>query len=460
MNTSLATSAPRRVSIPYAPRPQQALFHELAARFNVGVCHRRMGKTVMAVNEIIKRLIQCPHKNPQAFYIAPTYAQAKRVAFDYFKEYAGVLPDFKVNEAELRIEFTVSSGRARIYLAGGDAVDSLRGIYADFAVLDEYANMNRRLLPEVIRPALADRSGGYLIIGTPAGHDAFHEVYESHARKMKAGDAGYFTMLMPASETGVLPDEELQALRESMSPEEYAQELECNFDAAIRGAYYAKALELIRLKGRVKDIGHDPALPVHTGWDLGMSDSTAVWFLQQAPGREIRVIDYYEASGEPLSHYVSMLQRREYVYGKHYFPHDVMVQDLSSGHSRYEILQRLGIRPSVVAKLPVKDGIEAVRVLLPRCWFDDSPDVRNGLDKLGRYRAQWDPRGNRWRTQPVHDETSHSADAFRTIAVGMRDGSPDDLATIARKNRLLGEGGGAAVITDYNEFDHGGPVYV
>lgn len=439
----------KHIVIPYAPRPLQAEFHRNAKRWNVAICHRRYGKTVLAVCELIRRLLECPHKNPQGAYIANTYSQAKRVAWEYLKEYCGVLPGYRANEAELRIEFDCAGGRAKIYCLGAENYNNLRGLYLDFTVLDEYAQMPSPLLPEVIRPALADRKGGYLIIGTPKGHNILFEAYEQARKEMEAGSGDHYAVLHRASETGILDEDELKALRSSMSEAEYAQELECSFDAAIRGAYYAEILSKMRDQGRFKVVPHDPALRVSTGWDLGMSDSTAIVFVQQAPGGEVRVIDYYEASGEPLSHYVQVLQAKEYVYDRHYLPHDVMVTDMSSGKSRYEMLSRMGLRPTVAAKLPVKDGIEAVRVLLPRCWFDDGDGVSRLVEALTHYRAQWDEKGSRFRTSPVHDQYSHGADAMRTLAVGLRE-SRDDLSAVASSNRMAG--GGRAVVTDYNEF--------
>jgi hypothetical protein len=246
------------------------------------------------------------------------------------------------------------------------------------------------------------------------GRNALWQLYE----RAKTAP-GWRAALYRASATGVLPKEELAAARAVMSAEEYAQEFECSFDAAIRGAYYGALIAQAEAENRIGAVPHDPRLVVHTAWDLGVGDATAIWFCQRHR-REIRLIDYYEASGAGLDHYAQVLHAKGYAYGEHVLPHDANVTELGSGKTRVETLIGLGIRPRVLGQHKVPDGINAVRRLLPRCWFDAAACAR-GLEALRHYRCEWDERRQTFREQPLHDWSSHAADAFRYLAMGLRE---------------------------------------
>jgi hypothetical protein len=188
------------------------------------------------------------------------------------------------------------------------------------------------------------------------------------------------------------------------------------FEASIEGAYYAQQIAKAELDGRIDRVPYEPQLPVETWWDLGINDSTSIWFVQRH-GREIRVIDHYANSGEGLAHYAGVLNSKGYVYGRHIGPHDIEVRELGTGKSRREVAEGLGIRPLVTAPaLPVVDGIEAVRNMMARCWFDKEK-CADGLKSLRTYRKEWDADRGVWKSQPRHDGASHDADAFRTGAV-------------------------------------------
>jgi len=163
-------------------------------------------------------------------------------------------------------------------------------------------------------------------------------------------------------------------------------------------------------------------LPVHTAWDLGMSDSTVIWFVQVV-NREYRVIDCLKGEGVGLDWYARELQNRQYVYGTHYLPHDVEVRELGTGKSRAEVLSALGIRSTVVPAMSVADGIQAVRMLLPLCWFD-AEKCREGVEALRMYRREYDEKRQEFRVNPYHDWTSHYADAFRYFAMGHKERAP------------------------------------
>jgi hypothetical protein len=216
-----------------------------------------------------------------------------------------------------------------------------------------------------------------------------------------------------------MADEDRKA---GMSDEMIRQEYYCSFDAAMVGSYYGKLLE--EGADRVKDVSYDPILPVHTAWDLGVHDSTVVWFFQAA-GPEIRVIDYYENNGHDLTHYAKVLDAKPYKYGDHLLPHDAKVRELGTAgaRSRIETLQSLGMRTArVVGDSRVEDGINAVRTLIPRCWFDKTK-CELGLKALRHYHREWDEERKTFAQRPFHDWASHAADAFRYLAVGF-DGLP------------------------------------
>lgn len=404
-----------RLTIPYKPREAFKPYHARKQRFACNVVHRRGGKTVAAVNDLIREAVTCGRDKPRVWYVAPTYGQAKRVAWDYAKHYAGPVTEGKPNETELRVELL---GGGRLQLAGADNVDSLRGIYADAVVLDEFAFMSGEVWHKVIRPALSDREGKATFISSVNGRNDFWKLY----RDALENPAEWFSMNLRASQSGILPEEELAALRRQMPEADYEQEYENNFDVATKGSYYGALIAKAESEGRICSVPVDGAALVDTAWDLGVGDATAIWFLQ-AVGRELHAIDYHEASGQPLSYYAAVLKAKGYHYGDHHLPHDAEARELGTGKSRVEILRSLGINPRVAPRQSVDDGIAAVRVLLPRVWFDKTR-CADGIEKLRLYRAEYDEKRQVLSTRPLHDSASHAADALRTFAVSFQDRRP------------------------------------
>jgi hypothetical protein len=250
-----------------------------------------------------------------------------------------------------------------------------------------------------------------VFIGTPRGRNAFFELW-----RRSQTEEGWFSMMLKASQSGLIPDSELQLARRDLTEEQYAQEFECSFDAAVVGAYYGKLMARAEAERRVAGVPYDPSAPVWTAWDLGIRDATAIWFAQVI-GREIRIIDYYEASGVDLGHYVREINARPYAYAGHIVPHDAQAKELGTGKSRLEVMESLGLRPITLAPLHrVEDGINAVRMFLPKCWFDARKCAR-GIDALKLYRAEYDDKLQALRPHPVHDWTSHAADSFRYLAL-------------------------------------------
>jgi hypothetical protein len=419
----------------YVPRKHQAEIEADLARFSVLVCHRRFGKTVLSVNRLINAARSTDRTDWRGAYIAPLYRQAKTVVWDELKRYCGLGTDdciVKFHEIELRADF---ENGARIRLFGANNPDSLRGMYLDAVVFDEVAQMPHRVWAEVIRPALSDRKGWAMFIGTPRGKNALYEIWENATK-----DPDWFAAMYRASETGIVDQDELDANARDMSPEEYEQEFECSFTAAIRGAYFGALMSEADKEKRITAVPHDPSLPVHTAWDLCMSDSTSIWFVQARPGGTFGVVDYYEANGEGLDHYAKVLDDKGYKYGTHIAPHDIRVRELGTGKSRLEVSRNLGIRFDIAANIPIQDGINAIRTTLPKCWFD-ADKCALGIEALRHYRRRFNDRTATLSAHAVHDWTSHAVDAFRYFAVGFR--QPENGVRPARS------------INDYNPFGRG-----
>lgn len=404
--------ATQRIVIPYSPRKQFVPFHMRTQRWAIIVAHRRAGKTVACVNELIRGALTCTNKRPMFGYIAPLLKQAKSVAWEYLKEFALVVPGAEANETELRVDFP-NGGRVRLF--GADNPDSLRGLYFDGVTLDEAADMPASLYGKVIRPALSDRKGWCVWIGSTKGYNEFHDQWERSANQ-----ADWFRLMLKASETRLIEPAELDDARKQMSPAEYEQEYECSFEAAITGSFYGEEIRRLSTEGRLMPLPIERSLPVHTSWDLGFTDSTAIWFIQIS-GREIRLVDYYEASGVALDHYVTYLNdwraKHGTTWGSHYLPHDVQQHELSTGKSRLQTLFGLGLTATVVDMHHVMDGINAVRRMFERTVIDPERCQR-GLEALRNYRRDWDDKNRVFRPKPLHDWTTHGSDSLRYFAAG------------------------------------------
>lgn len=416
----------RAITIPYTPRPLQQEFHDVFERVHPRAsllcCHRRFGKSVMTVNALIKAALTCNLPSPRFAFIAPFLKQAKDIAWDYVHQFAGVVPRAQFNESELRVDFP---GDRRVRLYGADNPDSIQGIYLDGVVMDEYQLTSPRLFGQIVRPMLADRRGWVIFAGKPMGRNHFYDLF----RAMQSSPAR-LVRLYRASETGVLSQDELEDMRigpPPMTEDQYAQELECSWEAAIEGAYYAREMEAARASGRITSLTWEPTIPVDTWWDLGYSDATAI-ICGQRVGRELHILDYIEATGQGLAYYARELHRRPYLYGRHYLPHDAgRAQQALEGKTLADQAQALGIRPvSVLAPADVLAGINQARLTFPRCWFDAQKCDRL-IEALAQYRAAAAPRMAHdiahptFKREPLHDWSSHAADAFRYMAVSLRD---------------------------------------
>jgi hypothetical protein len=395
-------------SVDYTPRQYFLPYHERGKRWACIVAHRRAGKTVATVFDLLTCALGTRKTNARYAYIAPYYAQAKQVAWDYLKRFSEPVAA-RTLESELAVDLR---NGARVRLFGADNPDALRGIYLDGVVLDEYGDQRPTVWGEIIRPLLADRKGWATFIGTPKGKNHFFDI-----REQARSSDDWLYLELKASTTNALAADELADARKTMTNAQYQQEFECAFDVPALGAVYADEYQAAKDSGRFSRVPYDPALPVSTFWDIGIGDSTAIWFAQQLRG-EVRLIDYYEANAQPLNHYVSVLAARGYVYADDWLPHDAQAKELTSGKSAQEVLSALGRKVRIAPKLGLEDGINAARMTWPRCYFDEQKCIR-GLECLQNYRRELNTKLNEFKPTPVHDWASHGADAFRYLAVSI-----------------------------------------
>jgi hypothetical protein len=400
--------------IDYWPRKVFWDFHTRQQRWAVIVAHRRCGKTVACINDLLLRAINEGKDNARYAYIAPYYAQAKSIAWDYLMRYSEPV---RVNHniSELWVELMNGS---RIRLFGGDSPDSLRGNYLDGVIIDEMADTKPSLWGEVIRPLLSDRRGWAVFIGTPKGHNTFYDIYQYATLNPNE----WYSKVLRASQTKIIDQEELDDALKLMTIDQYQQEFECSFEAAILGAIYGTEMRLLTDAGRIDKVECDPMFPVHTAWDLGFNDATAIWWYQVVHG-EIRVLDYHEAHGQPIPYYANQIKERPYEYGTHWLPHDARAKTLASGgksiiEQLFDKLPKESFK--IVPNLSLQDGIQASRMALARTWFD-AMKCSEGIECLRQYQREYDEDKKVFRDKPRHDWTSHGSDAFRMLAVAWQD---------------------------------------
>ena len=429
------TEIVKKYEYPYKARDAFLDFHQRKERWAVLVCHRRAGKTCATICDIIRRAIMEKKPDGRYAYIAPYYAQAKNIAWDYLLKFAEPAI-VKANQSELWVELV---NGAKIRLFGADNPDALRGLYLDGVVLDEYADMKPRLWGEIVRPLLTDRNGlnGYqtwaVFIGTPKGHNAFYDIY-SNALKSD----NWYVKTLRADQSGLIPDAELLDAQATMSSNQYEQEFLCSFEAAIMGAYYGQEMRRITDLDRITTVDYDPMFPCHTAWDLGFNDSTSIWWFQVVYG-EIRVLDHHSSNGQAVPFYTGLLQQKEdefgYKYGYHYLPHDARAKTMASGGKSIieQFATKIDIKHlKIVPNLSIQDGIQATRLALTRTWFDNR--CEEGIECLRQYQREWNDDKKCFNDRPKHDFTSHSADAFRYLSIVWK----DEDSPILKDSRIKG----------------------
>jgi phage terminase large subunit len=386
--------------------------------------HRRAGKDHTALN-----WTACASQMRIGLYayIFPYANQARRVIWNGIDRnghrFMSAFPDELIDsKSDLEMRLKLTNGSV-FQLLGADDPDKLVGINCVGAVFSEFAIMNPVAL-DLVMPILNENGGWALFPSTPRGENHFYSLTEQAKTNPK-----WFVSIETVDTTGaidpaMIEEERKRGVEEALIQQEYY----CSFSAPLQGAYYEKQMSRLLEDKRITEVPHEQALPVHTAWDLGVNDSTCIWCFQLPRDGQPRIIDYIEATGEGLPYYATELDRRahrhSWVFGTHYAPHDIAVRDLGTGKTRIETARELGIRFRIVPKALVEDGIEAVRQLLLKCWFDKKHASR-GIECLRSYRKEWDERLKVYRNKPRHDEFSHGADAFRTLAMGIRATPPN-----------------------------------
>jgi hypothetical protein len=351
-------------------------------------------------------------------YVAPYRSQAKSVAWDYLKYFSRPITKSS-NEADLIIELV---NGAKIRLFGADNADAMRGLGFDGLYLDEYGDFKPSVWGNVVRPALSDKQGWCVFGGTPKGKNQFWNIYETSKRLPNE----WFSLSLPASKSKLLPESELDAARAQLAEDQYLQEYECSFEAAIIGAIWGTEMRKLTEDGRITKVENQIEVKTHTAWDLGHTDDTAIWWYQVIAG-EIHIVDFFALSGGTIEEFVSKIKEKPYNYGKHYLPHDARARTLASGGKSVieQMAAHLGINNlAIVPSLTVQDGIQAVRMALPRCWFD-AEKCADGIEALRQYQREYDEDKKAFRQTPKHDWTSHPADAMRMLAISWREEPKD-----------------------------------
>ena len=403
-----------KITIPYTPRKHQAYIHEQLDKFRYSLlsCHRRFGKSTLCINHLIKCCMINKNHQPRYAYIAPTYSQAKKIAYDYLVHFTKDIPGMKYNQTELRADFI---NGARITLLSSENPDSIRGIYLDGCIIDETAQINPVLINEVVTPALSDRKGFMILVGTPKGMaNLFYDYYQK-----AQSDPKWFLYVAKASETKIVDKEELEAALAVMGSQKYSQEFECSFIGNIQGSIYGDLIAKLEDKQQITRVPVNPSYPVNVAWDLGYNDATALIFFQQI-GHMIHIVDFYENTNEPLPHYAQVIKEKDYVIGQNYGPHDLEQTEFGSGKTRREVAYQLGLRFKVAPRMAIEDGIHAVKMILPRCVIDVD-NCSKLINALRHYHRKFSDKERVYKIKPVHDWSSHAADALRTLAVGLNE---------------------------------------
>lgn len=391
-------------------RPHQLRAYNERTRFTVRVFHRRAGKTFQAVTELLTDALQTERKDFRGFYLAPSYKQAKAISFDMLKTFTSQLPHTEINESELRVDLF---NGARIQLLGAESYDSLRGRYADSVVLDETAQIPSQAWHAVLSPMLADRRGRATFMGTPQGRkNLLHEQWAYAG----SGDPEWSRLMLRWQDTNAIHPGEIERMRRAMRPEVFEQELECSWNAAMLGAYYAREMSELEAKNRLTTVPYDKTHPVVAALDLGYSDLMVTGFFQQA-GAEVRCIKAKAYQYTSIPDMVQDWRTLGFPIDTVVLPHDAKVHELGTGSTRREVFEQLGCLTTLAPLQGIHEGISAVKDLLPRMIFD-AHECSTLIEAMSMYRSEYDDVKQTHRVAPVHDWSSHWADMVRVFATG------------------------------------------
>ena len=410
-----------KVTVPYNFTPRDYQFRVLKAleegyKRAVLVWHRRAGKDKTALNIVVKKAFE---RVGNYYYYLPTAALGRKIVWqgkdrDGFP-FLGHVPQelrSRTREDEMRIELINGSA---IQVIGTDKTDVV-GPNPVGCIFSEYSLQDPAAW-NYIRPILAENDGWAIFLYTPRGRNHGYTLFQ-----MAKYNPSWYCELLTADDTNAITPEAIEEERASgMSEELIQQEFFASFDYGMEGSYYTKQLARARQEGRITRLPIQD-ISVHTAWDIGYRDATAIWFFQFV-GKEIWVIDYYENSGEELAHYAKVLQEKGYIYGEHWAPHDIEKHELGTGASLRERAKDLGLEFNVIENwsrtgIGLAEGIEVVRSLFPRFWFHEE-NTKRGLDALSEYKKKWDPLWATFSDQPAKNWARDGADAFRILSLAV-----------------------------------------
>jgi phage terminase large subunit len=421
-----AAGTPTKIRLPYkfTPRHYQIpLFKALDSGYTRAVVrwHRRAGKDKALINLITKKAFE---RVGVYFYVYPFYAQARKALWENIDKdgmrFMDHIPEelrHKTNNQEMMIELVNGS---IIRIIGSDNPDSVVGtnpvgvVFSEFALQDPTAWY-------FLRPILAENGGWAVFNSTPRGANHFKDLWQLAERD----PAFWFTQKLTVEDTKAIPQhvldrEKAEYFEQTGSDDLYDQEYMVSFEAAVQGSYFGPQMLMIERLGHITKVPWEPTIPVDTYWDLGVNDTTVIWFVQTV-GKEIRVIDYLEHNGEGFPYYAKELKGKPYTYGTHYMPHDIEIQEIGTGMIRRQTAESLGIKPiKVVPRVKAKEeSIDAARNILPRVWFD-TEKCEKGINALRSYQKVWDEKNKVYRNTPLHNWASNGADGFQQLAMAYK----------------------------------------
>lgn len=450
-------------TIPYNYRPRRyqiGIFkrRDMGVKRLLAVWHRRAGKDKSMLNLTIHQMFQ---RDGVYFYFLPTFAQGRKIIWDGMDRdgmpFLNHFPPANIiskNNSEMKIILRTKTGQSIFQIIGTDNYNSIMGTNPVGCVFSEYSLQNP-LVWDFIRPILAENDGWALFNYTPRGKNHGWDLYE-----MARDNPNWFCQLLTVNDTKrpdgspVISEEVIQEERDAgMDENMIEQEFYCSFEASNQGAYYSNQFKKIDEEGRIKPVPYEPSLPVETFWDLGVGDSTVIWFVQRNADK-FGIIDYYENNNVGLDHYIPFVLSLPYQYKDHWAPHDIKVREYDSAMSRIEsakdMMARLrlssadreingvsyadikanGINFKVVPNISVEDGIDAARRVLRKCFFDNSKHPKKpeqglrgvgyGVNALRSYHKEYDEKKKTYKNTPNHNWASHAADGFRYFAVATK----------------------------------------
>ena len=389
--------------------------------------HRRSGKDKTALNFTINEMFK---RIGSYYYFLPTLKQGRKVLWDGMDFEGFKFMDHfpkeivkRKREDEMKVEIINGS---IFQIVGSDNFDAVMGTNPVGLILSEYSLQDPRAW-DFFRPILRENKGWVIFLFTPRGKNHGYHLF----RRAQLLTDTWFTQLLTVKDTyrhdrtPVISEEDLaQERAEGMDEDMIQQEYFCSFTGGLAGQIYGILMAAAREQGRVGKVPHDPNIPIYTFWDIGVSDKTAIWFMQFPSDYQINIIRYYENEGEGVGFYIRYLDElkttEKYLYAQHMVPHDAGNREFGTGKSPVQLAADLGYELTVIERTRnIQTGIMNVRAALPKCHFDlDGCNV--GIDALENYRKEWDAQYKRYTDRPVKDWAAHGSDAFRTFAEGMR----------------------------------------